>query len=192
MRRHLLTSSALVLACAAYPAVAQDLQDPQDAVTVEERQDIGGGLNVITVTAQRREETLQDAAIPINAASGEELLLAGVTDATLLNKVAPSLYVVSAGGANAGYFVRGVGNFSNNGYTAPAVAFNVDGVYIGRPSSTVASFLDLNRVEVLKGPQGTLYGRNATGGAINVIPNAPRLGEFGGSASAQYGNHDAY
>lgn len=192
MKRHLLTGSALVVALAGQAAMAQDDWQAENAPVEQQQDGATGGLNVITVTAQRREETLQDAAIPINAASGEELLLAGVTDATLLNKVAPSLYVVSAGGANAGYFVRGVGNFSNNGYTAPAVAFNVDGVYVGRPSSTVASFLDLNRVEVLKGPQGTLYGRNATGGAINVIPNPPRLGEFGGSASAQYGNYDAY
>ncbi|WP_162199411.1 TonB-dependent receptor [Aurantiacibacter luteus] len=156
-----------------------------------EEQEAEAGLNTIIVTAQRREETLQDAAIPINAVSGEELVQSGVNDATALNKVAPALYVVAAGGANAGYFVRGVGNFSNNGYTNPAVAFNLDGVYIGRPSSTVASFLDVNRVEVLKGPQGTLYGRNATGGAVNVIPNIPRLGQFGGEFAAQYGNYDA-
>jgi iron complex outermembrane receptor protein len=85
-----------------------------------------------------------------------------------------------------------VGNFANNGFTNPAVAFNLDGVYVGRPSSTVAAFLDLNRVEVLKGPQGTLYGRNATGGAINVIPNVPRYGRFEGSVSGEYGNYDAY
>lgn len=152
---------------------------------------VSGGLNTIVVTAQRREETLQDAAIPINAATGEELTLAGVADATTLNKVAPALYVTSGGGANAGYFVRGVGNFTNNGYTSPAVAFNVDGVYVGRPSSTIASFLDVALVEVLKGPQGTLYGRNATGGAINVIPTKPIPGENSGFISGSYGNYDA-
>jgi iron complex outermembrane recepter protein len=195
MQRLLLASTALALAMVPHAAQAQDADEREDLTEIalaDEPEEASGGLNVITVTAQRREETLQDAAIPINAASGEELLASGVTDATLLNKVAPSLYVVAAGGANAGYFVRGVGNFSNNGYTAPAVAFNLDGVYVGRPSSTVASFLDLNRIEVLKGPQGTLYGRNATGGAINVIPNAPRLGELSGNVSAQYGNYDAY
>ena len=190
MRRFYLVSSAI--GAIAIAMVGGTAQAQETAAQSEEEAGISGGLDVITVTAQRREETLQDAAIAINAVSGEELTAAGVTDATLLNQVAPSLYVVAAGGANAGYFVRGVGNFSNNGYTNPAVAFNLDGVYIGRPSSTTASFLDVSRVEVLKGPQGTLYGRNATGGAVNVIPNHPRLGELSGSISAGYGNYDAF
>ncbi len=184
MHKFLVASSALAIAFSAQPALAQDEQDDDSALLQ--------GLDVITVTAQRREETLQDAAIPINAATGDQLESAGVVDATALNRVAPALYVVNGGGANPGYFVRGVGNFTNNGYTNPAIAFNIDGVYIGRPSSTIASFLDLNRVEVLKGPQGTLYGRNATGGAVNVIPNAPELGVFGGEISGQYGNYDTY
>ena len=187
MPLRLLATTALPLMLLSQAAHAQTADQGDTEEAAEER----GGLNVITVTAQRREESLQDAAIPINAASGEDLARAGVVDATQLNKVAPALYVPEAGGANVGYFIRGVGNFANNGYTNPAVAFNLDGVYIGRPSSTVASFLDVNRVEILKGPQGTLYGRNATGGAVNVIPNAPRLGMVEGSVSAQYGNYDA-
>ena len=187
MKKWLWTGSALAAFALSQGAAAQDTVQAGDETLQEEPR----GLDAIIVTAQRREETLQDAAIPINAASGEELTRTGVVDATQLNKVAPALYVPEAGGANVGYFVRGVGNFANNGYTNPAVAFNLDGVYIGRPSSTVASFLDVNRVEVLKGPQGTLYGRNATGGAVNVIPNAPRLGVLEGEVSAQYGNYDA-
>lgn len=148
-------------------------------------------LEEIVVTAQRKAESLQDAAIPINAASGSELNRVGVMNAESLNKVAPALSASSGGGANSAYFVRGVGNFTNNGYTAPAVAFNIDGVYIGRPSSTISSFLDLNRVEVLKGPQGTLYGRNSTGGAINVIPNTPELGDTSASINLGYGNYSA-
>ncbi|MFV0645450.1 MAG: TonB-dependent receptor, partial [Sphingomonadaceae bacterium] len=191
MKGILLTGSALGLAFFSQTAQAQDTAKAQGATPDEAEQHNPGGLTVITVTAQRREETLQDAAIPINAASGEDLVKSGVADATALNKVAPSLYVSSGGGANAGFFVRGVGNFTNNGYTAPAVAFNIDGVYIGRVSSTLASFLDVDRVEVLKGPQGTLYGRNATGGAINVIPKKPVLGALEGNISGQYGNYDA-
>ncbi len=190
MAKYVLSGSVALLALCSHPAMAQDqAAAEEDGESAAEAP--SSGLNVITVTAQRREETLQDAAIPINAIGGDELVQAGVPDATALNKVAPALYVVSGGGANAGYFVRGVGNFTNNGYTNPAIAFNLDGVYIGRPSSTIASFLDVNRVEVLKGPQGTLYGRNATGGAINVIPNTPRLGELSGNVAAQYGNYDA-
>ena len=186
MKNILFCGCAMPLALLAQPAFAQD------AETNEETAEQSGGLNTIVVTAQRREETLQDAAIPINAATGEQLINSGVADATALNKIAPALNVTNGGGANTAYFVRGAGNFTNNGYTAPAIAFNIDGVYIGRPSSTISSFLDLNRVEVLKGPQGTLYGRNSTGGAINVIPNIPEIGELSGSIAAGYGNYDAY
>ncbi len=192
MHKHLFAGTAISLALICQTATAQDAGAAGAATRDQAAGQRPGGLDVITVTAQRREETLQDAAIPINAATGEQLELAGVVDATALNRVAPALYVVNGGGANPGYFVRGVGNFTNNGYTNPAIAFNIDGVYIGRTSSTLASFLDLNRVEVLKGPQGTLYGRNATGGAVNVIPNAPVLGELSGKISGQYGNYDAY
>ena len=192
MQKHLFAGTALSLALICQPAMAQDAGAAGSDTGDRAAEQRTGGLDVITVTAQRREETLQDAAIPINAATGDQLELAGVVDATALNRIAPALYVVNSGGANPGYFVRGVGNFTNNGYTNPAIAFNIDGVYIGRPSSTIASFLDLNRVEVLKGPQGTLYGRNATGGAVNVIPNAPELGVLSGEVSGQYGNYDAY
>jgi iron complex outermembrane receptor protein len=90
-------------------------------------------LEEVVVTAQRKSETLQDAAIPVNAATGDQLIQKGVTDALGLGKISPALTINNGGGANAGYFVRGVGNFNNNGYTNPAVAFNVDGVYYGRP-----------------------------------------------------------
>ncbi|MDP5133729.1 MAG: TonB-dependent receptor [Paraglaciecola sp.] len=146
------------------------------------------GIEVIQITAQRKSESLQDAAIPINAASGARLEKLGITDAVGLNKIAPALSVSTGGGANTAYFIRGVGNFTNNGYTNPAVSFNIDGVYIGRPSSTISSFLDLDRVEVLKGPQGTLYGRNSTGGAINVISKAPVLNENSGRIKLGFGN----
>tara|TARA_R110000751_G_scaffold2018_8_gene9006 strand:+ start:364606 stop:367188 length:2583 start_codon:yes stop_codon:yes gene_type:complete len=185
---------AMAVATAGGPALAQETAPSTEVereAELSETEGVSGGLNTIIVTAQRREETLQDAAIPINAATGADLARAGVADATTLNAVAPALYVTAGGGANAGYFVRGVGNFTNNGYTSPAVAFNVDGVYVGRPSSTIASFLDVAVVEVLKGPQGTLYGRNATGGAINVIPTKPIPGETSGYVSASYGNYDA-
>lgn len=183
----LLGSCILPFAAFSQPAMAQEAgqsnaSDSGSHASIEE----------IVVTAQRREETVQKAAIPINVATGSQLIAAGVSDATALNKIAPALNVNNGGGANTAFFVRGVGNFTNNGFTAPAIAFNIDGVYIGRPSSTISALLDLNRIEVLKGPQGTLYGRNATGGAINVIPNLPKLGDTSGSLAAGYGNYDAY
>lgn len=177
----ILKSVLLVLTAASTPGLYAQDEGGRTAV-----------LEEVTVTAQRRQESLQDAAIAINAATGSQLEQLGIYNSEGLNKIAPALTVVSGGGANTAYFIRGVGNFTNNGYTNPAVAFNIDGVYIGRPSSTISAFLDLNRVEVLKGPQGTLYGRNSTGGAINVIPNTPVLGENSGSAQLSVGNYSSY
>ena len=149
-------------------------------------------LEEIIVTAQRKAENVQDAAVPINVATADDLNRAGVASTGTLNKIAPALFTTEIGGANAVYFVRGAGNFTANSYTDPVIAFNVDGVYLGKASTTTASFLDIERIEVLKGPQGTLYGRNATAGAVNVIPAKPELGETGGYVRAGYGNYEAW
>jgi iron complex outermembrane receptor protein len=149
------------------------------------------GLGEIIVTAQRRSENLQRAAIAVDVVTADNLRAAGVVTSTTLNAAVPSLSVQQGGGANLVYFIRGVGNFTLNGYSDPAIAFNVDGVYLGRPTATTGTFYDLERIEVLKGPQGTLYGRNATGGAINVIPARPVLGKTAGSLAFGYGNYNA-
>ena len=149
------------------------------------------GLSDIIITAQRRSESLQRAAVAVDVVSASDLAATGVVTAATLNAAVPSLTVQQGGGANATFFVRGVGNFTNNGYSDPAVAFNLDGVYLGRPTSTTGTFFDLDRIEVLKGPQGTLYGRNATGGAINVIPARPKLGVTSTAVQLGYGNYDA-
>ena len=148
------------------------------------------GLGEIVVTAQRTRENLQRAAIAVDVVQGADLIRAGVTQAGRLGDLVPALTVQPTSTGNI-LFVRGVGNFTVVPTSDPAVAFNYDGVYVGRPTSTTGVFYDLERVEVLKGPQGTLYGRNATGGAINVLPVQPKLGEFSGYASASYGNYDA-
>jgi iron complex outermembrane receptor protein len=147
------------------------------------------GLEEIVVTAQKKSESIQDAAIAIDASTGDELSRIGVTNANGLNKISPALNIINGGGSNNVFFVRGVGNFAVNAYTDSALAFNVDGVFIGRPTATSASFLDLERVEVLKGPQGTLYGRNATAGAINVLPVKPDLSETFGKVTVGAGNY---
>ena len=149
-------------------------------------------LGEVVVTAQRRSENLQHAAVSVDAVSGTDLIRNGVTDSTTLSSLVPGLAVVSSGGGVVSYFVRGVGNFAETPVSNPAIAFNLDNVYIGRPVASTGPFFDLDRVEVLKGPQGTLYGRNATAGAINVLPTKPVIGQFGGYVDASYGNYDAY
>jgi len=180
MRSTLLATSALVSIALAMPAYAQDAAED------------GAGIGDIVVTAQRKEESLQDAAIAIDAVDADGLARQGVQVADDLTKVAPSLTIVNGGGTSSSVFVRGVGNITNNAYYDAAVSSNYDGVVLGRSSGAFTSaFYDLARVEVLKGPQGILYGRNATGGAVNIIPNRPELGKLAGGFNVSFGNYDA-
>ena len=150
----------------------------------------GQGLEEIVVTAQRREESLQHAALAVTAVSGDKLAEAGAVKVEDLTQLVPSLQVSPSAGPYPLFYLRGVGNFNGNSLSDSALAINLDGVYVARPSSAGGMFYDVSRLEVLKGPQGTLYGRNATGGAINVITNKP-TDEFSGEFSADFGNYDA-
>ena len=166
-----------LLSGVAYPALAE--------------QAASGGIEQVTVTAQHVTETAQHAAIAISTVSDDQLRSAGVTRPQELTSLVPALQVTQAAGPYTLWYLRGVGNFNGNAFSDSAVAFNFDGVYIGRPSSSTGFFYDLERVEVVKGPQGTLYGRNATGGAINVISRLPDLGEYNGYVTAEVGNDSA-
>ena len=176
------------LAGAAAPAT-QETQPGASEQTADGQTTPSEGLGDIIVTAQRRAENLQRAAVAVDVVTGSDLAAAGITQAGRLGEQVPALTVQPTSTGNL-IFIRGVGNFTLTPNSDPAVAFNYDGVYVGRPTSTTGVFYDLERVEVLKGPQGTLYGRNATGGAINVIPVQPKPGEFSGYATATYGNYD--
>ena len=186
MRKLLLTTTALFVAM---PQMAFAQQ--QDAEQTDDESSQPAGLRTIVVTAQRVEENSQRAAVAVDVLDGSDLVEAGITDAGRLGELVPAVTISKQGTGNQ-IFVRGVGNFTVVPVSDPAIAFNYDGVYIGRPSSTTASFFDLQRIEVLKGPQGTLYGRNATGGAINVIPQRPKLGEFSGYLTASYGSFNEF
>jgi iron complex outermembrane recepter protein len=141
----------------------------------------------IVVTAQRREQQLQDVSLSISAVGGEELTQRGVTDAINLNDIVPGLKIAFLGNQVQTY-VRGVGDTTSNPYTQASVSLNVDGVYIARSPAFRTNFFDLARVEVLRGPQGTFYGRNSAGGAINIISKDPRIGKTDGYASVEAGN----
>ena len=146
-------------------------------------------LEEIIVTAQRRAEDVQHAALAIDVVSPLALGMAGASHAADIANLVPALQISESGNAQQSLYLRGVGTFTANSYSDPAVAFNVDGVAIGRPSSMTGVIYDLDRAEVLKGPQGTLYGRNATGGAINIIPNQPKLGVTSGDVALTAGNY---
>jgi iron complex outermembrane receptor protein len=175
-------ATSLVGTLAAGAAYAQDQRTGADAPA-------SYGLEEITVTAQRREENLQRAALAVSAVAGEALTNASITQPTDLTRLVPSLQVAPAS-AFTQIYLRGVGTFGANAFAEQGVAFNLDGVYLSRPAAPAGLFYDLERIEVLKGPQGTLYGRNASGGALNVITAKPKLDELGGFLTAEYGDYD--
>ncbi|MBT9473174.1 MAG: TonB-dependent receptor [Pseudomonadota bacterium] len=144
-------------------------------------------IEEVVVTAQRREETAQSTPLAITALSADQLEKQGVRTVTDLTTVVPGVQIGSVGGS-VEIAVRGIGSTNNTEVGDPAVAFNVDGVYMARPRSAAGLFFDLDRTEVLRGPQGTLYGRNATAGSLNVITKKP-TSEYEANAQLELGNY---
>jgi iron complex outermembrane receptor protein len=144
----------------------------------------------VLVTAQRRAETVQSVPLAVSAATGESLARQGVKNIVDLSGQAPSLQISNGAGGNAQVFMRGVGSTNTTVVGDPAVAVHVDGIYVSRSNAISGLFYDLDRVEVVRGPQGTLYGRNATAGAINVITNAPKH-DYEGAMDVEVGNYAA-
>jgi iron complex outermembrane receptor protein len=143
----------------------------------------------VIVTAERREENIQKVPLAISVYSGRQLVQAGVTDTRDITNLDPGVQI-GQGGPVVQTYIRGVGDFGSTPQTNPAVAINIDGVYISRGNAVEGNFYDLSNVEVLKGPQGTLYGRNADGGAINILTSAPQLGVHDAHVEAEVGNYD--
>ena len=134
------------------------------------------GIADIVVTAERRSQSTQKAPLTIQVVGAQEIANRGLSTVTELTKLTSGVEI-GAAGSNAQVYVRGVGSYAATPLASPGVAFNVDGVYVGRPDAINGNFYDISRIEVLKGPQGTLYGRNANGGSINLLTNDPVLGQ---------------
>ncbi|WP_197423705.1 TonB-dependent receptor [Novosphingobium sp. CCH12-A3] len=146
----------------------------------------------IIVTAQRREESLQKVPVAVTAIGTEQLEALRVTSVRNLAGLAPSLQFNAQGQqSNPTIIIRGVASGTSSNSVDPKVGMYIDGVYIGRAVGSLLDFSDIQRVEVLRGPQGTLFGRNATSGAISIVTAAPE-GEWGVRATGSYGNYDAF
>jgi iron complex outermembrane receptor protein len=148
-------------------------------------------LEEVVVTAQKRVERLQDVPISVTAISGAQLENRGIQGATNLNAMAPNVTVKAAqpgSSLTAAVTIRGVGGGQPGIWSDNSIGLYLDGVYIGKTQGALLDMLDLQRVEVLRGPQGTLFGKNTEGGAINFITRKPS-GEFGGNVGIELGNH---
>ena len=157
------------------------------AVHAEETQPSAASLEEVIVTAQHHSENIQKVPAAISAIGGDQLAEAGVTDVSGLSDLVPSVraYVNATGTAIA---IRGIVTNNPNPQGDPSLSFNVDDVYKARTQATGGVFYDVNRIEVLRGPQGTTYGRNAVAGVVNVVTNDP-VNQFHAGASLELGNY---
>ncbi len=145
---------------------------------------------VVVVTAMKRAQSTLAVPAAVTALSGNDLRAAGVTQVDDIQNVAPSV-TISRNGFGVNTSVRGVTTTDTTSKGEQGVAFNIDGVSYGRPIQQGLAFFDVSRVEVLRGPQGTLYGKSSTGGVINLITNAPSLTGFDANATFDVGNYNA-
>ena len=177
----------LFCSVAAVPLHAQSA--PATAAPSEATED--DGSDVIIVTANRREENLQEVAGVGQALDADQLRQDGIVELRQLQAAVPGLSIANQEG-NVEIFIRGVGSSNNTELGDPGAAPHLNGTYIPRPRGLGLMFYDLERVEVNKGPQGTLYGRNALAGTLNIITAKPRLGELSGYAQAEIANRSSY
>jgi iron complex outermembrane receptor protein len=166
-------ATALILAISGGGALAQNLV-----------------LEEVIVTATKRAESLQDTPVTVNAFSADTILEAGINNAGDLAVMTPALAInVNTSPFNARMTIRGVGTAQTDPALEPSVGLFVDGVFIGRTGLGMSDLTDIERIEVLQGPQGTLYGKNTNAGAISVITSKPSLEEFEGHLEASVGNY---
>ncbi len=157
---------------------------------VAAQDDSGGFLEEIVVTSSKQESTLQEIPVAVTVVSGEELKLSQVQDIKDLQFLVPSLRVTQLqSSGNTNFLIRGFGNGANNAGIEPSVGVFIDGVYRSRTASALSDLPNLERIEVLRGPQSTLFGKNASAGVISVITAKPSLNETTGSASLTFGEY---
>ena len=146
-------------------------------------------IEEVIVSAEKRNESLQDVSISVTALTEDVLETKNITDFVGLSAIAPGVTVAKNEGYKTIISIRGVGDETNqNAIAAPSVALHMDGIFIASKFSLRTDFIDLERIEVLRGPQGTLFGQNSTGGTINVISQKPSFDETKGKIDLAIGN----
>ncbi|SCW72219.1 iron complex outermembrane recepter protein [Sphingobium faniae] len=168
LKKHLMLSISAIAAASVSPAFAQQAPEAEQAPQSSQPQ-----LEDIIVTAQRTSQRLQEVPIAVSAVTAAGLESRGITSAFSLGNAVPGLQVTQTGTTTTPY-LRGVGSNAANPNNEASVATYIDGFYIAAPYANALSFNNIDRIEVLKGPQGTLFGRNATGGVIQIVTRTPQ------------------
>lgn len=188
VRCALLSSISIASISLASAAQAQDAgTETSETATAEEEV----AFDEIIVTATRRDQAAQDIPLAVSVVAGEQLANAGVVDIRGIQQLAPSLKTTTGQSAATGAVltIRGIGTAGDNPGFEPAVGVFIDGVFRARAGVALAELPPIDRVEVLRGPQGTLFGRNTSAGALNITTTKPKF-ELGGYAELSYGNYD--
>ena len=184
-----LMAGAGLAAIVAMPAAAQDIAEDEDMPSADAAGD--GESNMITVTARRREERLIDVPISVSSFSGQQLEERGAIDITDISNYTPNVTLEASRATNStlSAFIRGIGQQDPVSGFEQGVGIYLDDVYLNRPQAAVLEIYDVERIEVLRGPQGTLFGRNTIGGAVKYVtrrlPQEPAL-----KAKASYGTYN--
>jgi len=175
MRRTLLLCSGLLGAAVAPVALGQ-----QTSMMIEE----------ILVTAQKREQRLQDIAAAVTTLSGDDFDVLNIVNPFDFSELVPGLVATNVQGYRRTFSIRGIGNeLPDNAATKPAVAYHVDGVFMSNDFALFQDLVDVERVEIVRGPDGTIYGNSSSGGAVNVITKAPSLDTVAGFVDGEFGSY---
>lgn len=189
---HILLSGVALATLPVSAAYAQETAEPVDtaAAQPEAAAEEGYGDDIV-VTATRRNETAQSVPLAVSVVGGEQLKVAGVTDIRGMKQLSPSLQATTGQSAATGVVlsIRGIGTAGDNPGFEPAVGVFIDGVFRARAGVALAELPPVDRVEILRGPQGTLFGRNTSAGALSITTAQPKF-ETGGYVEAAYGNYD--
>ncbi|MFT6287348.1 MAG: iron complex outermembrane receptor protein [Halieaceae bacterium] len=178
-KKYLTSAISAALAAAVSNAAVQ-------SVNAQER-----AIEEVLVTAEKRSESLQTLSQAVTAITSRDMDTKNIMSFVDLSAIAPGVTVAKNEGFKTIISIRGVGNEANQNATAnPSVSYHMDGIYIASPYALQTDFIDVERIEVLRGPQGTLFGQNSTGGAINVISVKPDFEEFGGKADLTLGSYN--
>lgn len=182
--------AGICASCVAFPAAAQDVspESPDDAT---ERPGAVESGNVIVVTAQRRAQALQNVPIAVSAFTEEALEAQQIENASDLQLTLPNVSFTKSNFTGSSFTIRGIGDLCVGVSCDSATAIHMNGAPLFGTRLFETEYFDLERIEVLRGPQGTLFGRNATSGVVNIISAKPDLSGFGAKAEAEYGNYNS-
>lgn len=173
------------------PVAAPSANTPAEAIPEAVEEEVTGS-DLIVVTASKRPATLQDTPISVSVTSRAQIEQSQIRDIRDLSTLVPSLRVSQLqSSANTNFIIRGFGNGANNVGIEPSVGVFIDGVYRSRSAAQIGDLPALQRVEVLRGPQSTLFGKNASAGVISIVTEAPQF-DWGGNVELSYGNYNAF